>query len=289
MKTRNFTLCALGLAAAFTFGGAVTASAQATSQTRIPVRKDDPQQQPMKVDTVRIQGRTDTVMVRSRPDTVVRTVDRVRYDTVMQMRPLMPLSRLFLGLGGGVAIPMNNWRNSTKDGPALHAHLGLFPGAGMLGVRFDGDVGLLHRRETDCKTCPNPRYYQGSGNLVLRMPLDRTSKLNPVIYALAGGGVTKFQNFLAYQRNGKLVTAGGDTYVPFTAGVAPGTTGPSIAVTAANRGSGSIFGHGQFGGGLELNVFSNAHLFTEGKYTIIKTNGGNSHTFPVIAGFNFGW
>ena len=289
MKTRNFALCALGLAAAITFGGAATASAQARSTTRIPVRKDEGPQA-VKVDTVRLPGRVDTVMVRVRPDTVIRTVTGpVRYDTVMQARPLMPLSRLYFGLGAGVGIPMNNWRNSTKDGPALHAHLGLFPGAGMLGFRLDGDAAFLHHRDTDCKTCPDPRVYQGSGNLVLRMPLDRTSKLNPVIYALAGGGVTKFQNFLAYQRNGKLVTAGGDTYVPFTAGPPPGATGTAIAVSTANRGSGSLFGHGQAGAGLELNVFNSAHLFVEGKYTMIKTNGGNSHLWPVVAGFNFGW
>src|SRR3954469_11981953 len=40
MKTRNFVLSALGLAAAITFGGAERASAQGRSTTRIPVRKE---------------------------------------------------------------------------------------------------------------------------------------------------------------------------------------------------------------------------------------------------------
>ena len=127
MKTRNFALCALGLAAAITIGGAETASAQAASQKRIPVRKDAPAEAAMpahvdtirivRVDTVTIRGRTDTVTMRMRPDTVIQ----------MQMLPLQRLPGLYLGLGGGVAIPMNNWRNSTKDGGAVQGILGWFP------------------------------------------------------------------------------------------------------------------------------------------------------------------
>src|SRR5215210_5055958 len=67
MKTRNSALCALGLAAALTLGGAVTAAAQDTtrarSQTRIPVRKDQP---------APVQALVDTVTI-TRTDTVVRT------------------------------------------------------------------------------------------------------------------------------------------------------------------------------------------------------------------------
>src|SRR3954464_2649654 len=60
MKTRKSALCALGLAAALTLGGAVTASAQVTDttgrarpQTRIPIRKDQPAPPP-RVDTVTV-------------------------------------------------------------------------------------------------------------------------------------------------------------------------------------------------------------------------------------------
>ena len=287
MKTRNFVLCAFGLAAAISLGGAATASAQARPERRIPVRKDERPE--VHVDTIRLPGRVDTVMVRSRPDTVIRTITgATRYDTVTLAPPIMKLPGVFFGLGGGVGIPMNNWRNSTKDGPALHAHLGMYPGTSAVGFRLDGDAAFLHHRDTDCRTCPNPRVYSGSANLLVRFPLDRTSKLNPVIYALGGGGLDKFQNFLAYQANGKLVTAGGDTYVPFAAGPPPGTTGAAIAVTTANRGTKSLFYHWDAGAGLDFNL-GGAHMFVEGKYVAINTIGGNSHLWPVVAGFNFGW
>ena len=89
MKTRNFALCALGLAAAISFGGAETASAQAKSQKRIPVRKEAPPAEVPKVDTVRIVS-VETVTVRSRPDTV--TI-RTRPDTIVRME-MIPLKRL---------------------------------------------------------------------------------------------------------------------------------------------------------------------------------------------------
>ena len=60
MKNK-LSLSVLGLAAAFTFGGAVTAAAQRSpSQTRIPVRKGEstPVETP-RVDTVRVTVRDD--------------------------------------------------------------------------------------------------------------------------------------------------------------------------------------------------------------------------------------
>ena len=129
MKTRNFVLCALGLAAAITFGGAETASAQAQSQRRIPVRKDAPVEAPVahvdtirivRVDTVTMRGRTDTVTIRMRPDTVMQ----------MQMLPIQRLPGLYFGLGAGVAIPMNN--RSAR----------LF---GMTGKRITSDRSAIYR------------------------------------------------------------------------------------------------------------------------------------------------
>ncbi|MEO6435213.1 MAG: hypothetical protein ABIP55_05570, partial [Tepidisphaeraceae bacterium] len=212
MKTRNFALCSLGLAAAITLGGAATASAQVRSDRRIPVRKDQPAEPaPMKVDTVRIvrvdtvtvRGRTDTVTIRSRPDTIRE----------MQMIPARGLPGLYFGIGAGAAIPYDSWRNSVKDGPDVQVQLGWFPRNGMLGLRADGNAAFLSNRDTNCRTCPKPKVYSGSGDVVLRFPLDRLSKLNPVLYFLGGGGITKFQNFLPYtSRDNKVVNAGGDTY-----------------------------------------------------------------------------
>ena len=297
MKTRNFVLSALGLTAAFTFGGAETASAQARSQTRIPVRKDAPPMEMAKPDTVFIRSKPDTVMMMGRTDTV--TV-RMRPDTVMRMEypPLGTMPGFEFGLGGGIAVPMNDWRNSTKDGPAAHVHLGFFPGMGALGLRFSGDAGFMSHRDTDCRNCPDPRVYSGAADVVLRFPVDRQGKLNPILYFLGGGGVDKFSNFLAYQADNVTVTAGSDTYAPFTAGPPPGVPGgTAVQITTANRGSKSLFYHYDVGAGLELGR-GDVRFFIESKYTTINTSSlarnatttsgtHNSHYFPIIAGINF--
>ena len=280
MKNRNFALCALGLAAAITFGGAATASAQATSTKRIPVRKDEPQQ-PVHVDTVRIQGRTDTVMVRMRPDTVVRMVDRVRYDTTMVMPPLMRLPTAYFGLGAGIAMPMNNWRNTTKDGFGLQAQAGYFPKNGTIGIRGDVNYSWLNKRETDCKPCADPRILAGSLDLVARFPLDQRSKLNPVVYILGGGGVDKIFDFIAYRNtDNKVVTAGTATQL------STATSYPGLAVTTASRGTKSSFFHYEGGAGLDVSL-GGLHTFVETKYSTLNTINGKSHYWPTIFGLKF--
>ena len=214
MKTRNFALCALGLAAAITFGGAATASAQARSDTRIPVRKDQPAPEPPKVDTIRIvrvdtvtlRGRVDTVTIRTRPDTVIQ----------MQMLPVQKLPGWYFGLGAGVAIPYSSYRSSTKDGFDLQGQVGWFPKDAAFGLRLNGDGNFYNNRDTDCPLCPNPKQFQLGLDALLRFPLDRTSKLNPVLYFLGGGNVNWYSDFLPYRNRGNtVVTAGSNTYLAY--------------------------------------------------------------------------
>ena len=284
MKTRNFVLSALGLAAAITFGGATQASAQAKSQKRIPVRKDDkPAETPMamKPDTVFIRSKPDTVMMRMRPDTVMM---RMKPDTVMQMQmlPLQRLPGLYFGLGGGVAIPMNNWRASTKDGPSAQAQIGWFPKDGSIGIRADGLANFFGRRETDCPLCPKPKLYEANADLVLRVPLDRTSHINPVVYFMAGGGLDKFTDFLPYKNtDGKIVSAGGDTYLNY-----PGLLLSTTSGAANFRGDKTLFFNYNAGAGLDFTL-ADLHFFTETKFTTINTTKGNSHYWPVTIGLKF--
>jgi hypothetical protein len=277
MKTRNFVLCALGLAAAITFGGAQTASAQAKSQKRIPVRKDAPPAEVVapKPDTVRIV-RVDTFTIRSRPDTV--TI-RMRPDTVIQMQvlPLQKLPGVYFGIGAGVATPMNSWRNPSKDGLDLQGQVGWFPKDGMIGLRADVNYAMINHRDTGCAACPDTKVIGGSADVVFRMPLDRTSKLNPVLYVLGGGGLDKISDFLPYRNTENLiVTAGENTYLTY----------PGLALTAATAGTKSMFFHYELGGGLDVNA-GPAHLFAESKYSTLNTINGNSHYWPTIAGFKF--
>ena len=282
MKTRNFALCALGLAAAITFGGAETASAQAKSQKRIPVRKDaPPAEMPVahvdtirivKVDTVTMRGRTDTVTMRMRPDTVMQ----------MQMLPIQRLPGVYFGLGAGVAIPMNDWRNSTKDGPAVQGQLGWFPQDGALGIRVDGLANFFARRETDCPLCPSPKLYEGNADLVLRFPLDRTSHINPVVYFMGGGGLDKFTDFLPYRSSSAaVVSAGGDTYLTY-----PGLPLSATAGAANFRGDKTLFFNYNAGAGLDFTM-AGLKWYVETKYTTINTTKGNSHYWPTIVGLKF--
>lgn len=273
MKTRNSALCALGLAAAITLGGAVTAAAQDTtrarSQTRIPVRKDQAPVQ-ARVDTVTIT-RTDTV-VRTRTDTV--TVTRVDTVTRIEELPLQPLGSFQFGLGVGAALPTGDWRNVTKDGFDIHAHLGWFPGASVFGLRLDGDYVSMGGRDEDCSGCPGAKLMSVSGNAVLRFALDRKSPVNPQFYVLGGGGLDWFQDFTPYrttERPPVLVTAGADTYRG-AGSVAPGTSALE---------DDQLY-HWDIGGGIQLGRF-----FIESKYVSINTTGKSSAYVPIIVGLNF--
>jgi hypothetical protein len=264
MKTRNSAWYALGLAAAITLGSAFEASAQAAprkprprarSQRQIPVRKEVAA--PVAThDTVTIT-RVDTVTVR-RVDTVSTTV--MRYDTVTRMvyPPLQRLPGLFFGVGAGANIPMNNIRGYFKDSWAVQGQAGYFPGTSPLGLRVDGTFGKISHREKDCRNCNDPSVWTLGGDVLLRFPLDRTSKLNPVIYAFGGGGWSHF----------------GDITIP-----------QQIVLIAPGQNINVSGGHGYWdvGPGVDFSL-GGLHLYAEGRYMTIMTNGTNTHMFPVYGG-----
>jgi hypothetical protein len=276
MKTRNFALCALGLAAAITFGGAATASAQAKSQQRIPVRKEaapEPVVQTrvdtiriVRVDTVTLRGRVDTVTIRTRPDTVVQ----------MQALPIQKLPGLYFGIGGGIASPFKNLRHANHDGYDVNGQIGWFPKDGALGIRADAEAAFFSHRSGDCPLCPDPKLYTGEADLVLRFPIERTSHFNPVWYFFGGGGIDKWSDFIPFKDGSSVVVAGDETYKSF----------PGLPLTAAQVGTKSIFYHWDAGTGFDFNA-GPAHMFIETKFVSINTTGGESQFIPTIIGFKF--
>jgi hypothetical protein len=276
MKTRNSALFALGLAAALTLGGAMTASAQDTttrarSQRRIPVRKEQPAPQPARVDTVTIT-RTDTV-VRTRTDTV--TVTRVDTVTRIEELPLQRLPGWQFGLGTGMDIPTKEWLNVNSIGWTAHAHLGWFPGTSPVGIRVDGDYSNFGARELDCPNCGSTSLWQLSGALEWRIPLDRKSKVNPQIYFLGGGGFDWFSDFIPYRKqdnSGTIVTAGSKTVTGI----------PGIPAVVVSTDDGGTFYHWSVGGGVQLGGF-----FLESQYKSINTDGASSAHVPVLVGWNW--
>ncbi len=276
MKTRNSALFALGLAAALTLGGALTAHAQDTtgtrrarSQKRIPVRKEQPAPQPVRVDTVTIT-RTDTV-VRTRTDTV--TVTRVDTVTRIEELPLQQLPGWQFGLGTGMDIPTGAWLQANKIGWTGHAHIGWFPGTSPVGIRVDGDYTNFGAQDW-CTSCNSTSLWQLSGVLEWRIPLDRKSKVNPQIYFLGGGGFDWFSDFIPFrQSDGTFVTAGSKTVTTLPAGF------PAVIVSSTGGGT---KGHWSLGGGVQLGGF-----FIESQYKSINTDGGNSNHVPVLVGWNW--
>jgi hypothetical protein len=271
MKTRNSVLYALGLAAAITLGGAVSANAQAkkTTTKKKTVKRAQPAQAiPVtkgptvaKVDTV-IVTRVDTVTLR-RIDTVTTTT--LRTDTVTRMvyPPLAKLPGLFFGIGAGAEIPMNDIRGVVKDSWGLQGQVGYFPGASPLGIRADATYGQLGARKTDCATCSSPKVWTIGGDVILRMPLDRTSKINPVIYVFGGGGWNDFSSVDNRQT----------------------TALNSLTCTAAQN---PCFKNGgkaywDVGPGVDFSL-GGLHLYAEGKYMTILADGKNLHMFPVFGG-----
>ena len=269
MKTRNSALFALGLAAAITLGGAASAGAQAkkktvrkttkraVSQKSIPVTKDVVT---AKTDTVTVT-RVDTVIVR-RADTVTNTVMRVDTVTRMVYPPLAKLPGLFFGLGAGANIPMNDIRGYFKDSYAVQGQVGYFPHESMFGIRADGTWGKISHRERDCKSCNDPSVWTLGGDLLLRFPIDRQGKLNPVLYVLGGGGYTNFGDItkpgqLVNTGKGLLDVSGGHTYWD---------VGPGVDFTLAGL-----------------------HLYAEGRYMSISNDVKTVHMFPVYGGLKFGY
>lgn len=266
MKTRNSALFALGLAAAITLGGAASAGAQAkkktvkkraVSQKSIPVTKDVVT---AKTDTVTVT-RVDTVIVR-RADTVTNTVMRVDTVTRMVYPPLAKLPGLFFGLGAGANIPMNDIRTRFKDSYAVQGQVGYFPNESMFGARVDGTWGKISHRDQDCRGCKDPSVWTLGGDLLLRFPLDRQGKLNPVLYFLGGGGYANFGDI----STGSKVPLGNNKYLDVSGGHTYWDVGP----------------------GIDINLFG-LHTYAEGRYMSISNDLKTVHMFPVYGGLKFGF
>ena len=184
----------------------------------------------------------------------------MRYDTVTRMvyPPLQRLPGVFFAFGAGSDIVMNDIRGTFKDSYAGQAQLGYFPMNSPLGVRVDGTFGRIVHRERDCRGCADPSLWTVGGDVILRMPLDRTSKLNPVLYVFGGGGWANF---------GKI-------------------TSPAQLVRCCTSGPIDVSGGHSYwdvGPGVDFNV-GGLHMYAEGRYMTIMTKNKNAHMFPVYGG-----
>jgi hypothetical protein len=159
---------------------------------------------------------------------------------------------------------MNNIRALVKDSWGVQGQVGYFPMNSPLGVRVDATYGRLKNRERDCPTCLSAKLFTIGGDLILRLPLDRTSKLNPVLYVFGGGGYAKFSSvdprYTAFFR-APTEPLWNDT------GKAYWDVGPGVDFSIPGLG--------------------NLHFYAEGKYYTILTERKHVHVFPVYGGLKF--
>jgi hypothetical protein len=210
-------------------------------------------------DTITVT-RVDTVTIR-RVDTVATTV--MRYDTVTRMvyPPLAKLPGTFFGIGAGANIPMNNIRAVLKDSWAVQGQVGYFPGDSPLGLRADATFGQFGHRETDCAGCKDPKMWTVGADVILRWPIDRQGKLNPVLYVFGGGGWASLSD--VDPRQTAFFTRSVEPNLK-TGGKAYWDVGPGVDFTL---------------GGL--------HFYAEGRYMTIMTDRASAHAFPVYGGLKF--
>ena len=254
----------------------MTASAQDTtrarSQRRIPVRKEQPAPQPVRVDTVTIT-RTDTV-VRTRTDTV--TVTRVDTVTRIEELPLQRLPGWQFGLATGLDIPTGAWLQSNRLGWTGHAHLGWFPGTSPVGIRSmvitatsAHRIGARTAARRRCGSCRESSC--GVSRSIGRARSIRRSTSSAA--AVSIGSTTSFRIEPERSHDRERQAARPSRRERFRR---------VFRSPSSRRTSGGTFGHWSLGGGVQLGGF-----FIESQYKSINTNNGNSNHVPVLVGWNW--
>lgn len=157
-------------------------------------------------------------------------------------------AQVSVGVGGGVTIPLGDFGDVAKTG--WH---------GLAVVGYDMPSGLGVRGD----------FYYGQNKLDIT-GADAKAKL-------AGG----FGNILYHFKS-----AGVTPYVLGSIGFmnvkAEGSNGGVTASTSSTK-----IGFGG-GAGLQFKAGTDSHIFVEGRYITINTEGGNTNFIPITVGISFG-
>jgi hypothetical protein len=265
MTLRNGSMIKLGVGAALLVGMAASASAQVTSDRRVPVTKDARGGDVVvRVDTV-YQYRTDTMRV-FRTDTLRTTV--TRYDTTrIETMPgwVNRVGGLYFGLGLGGSHPHGALSRGNATGYSAQAQLGVQPLGSPLGFRVDANYAQFGEIENYAGLGADPDVINGNANLVLKIPMFRGRFPNFSIYATGGGSYSTFKD-LRIEQN-------------------PGTTSALNNVVISNKWS-DRWGWNA-GGGAALQ-WGRTELFLESRVIqFTQTNTPNSRQIPFILGVNW--
>jgi opacity protein-like surface antigen len=273
MFNRNAVLFVAGAAifaldAAAVVAQDTTTKRRPTSSQRITIRKEQPGEVQLRVDTVysyktdtlRLPGRTDTV-------TVTRTVTRV--DTVQVPMPqiLTQIGGFYFGLGAGPALPTASFNDSDHPGWRLEGQVGIDPLGSWLGGRLSAGYNR-YTPHTWVKTIlDDAQMWNVALDAKVRgikiQPLNRRAQ----IYGVGGVTWSRFKNIL--ENDDGQLSVGNNLFIP-------GTLGP--ADTDWHSGWGY-----NLGGGVEFG-FSRTNIFIESRVTSFKGQNTMITHVPVILG-----
>lgn len=265
---------------------AATANAQDTTRTRstqrIPVRKEAGGEV-MRPSAPTPVPRVDTVTL-TRVDTVTKTQTQTvtRYDTVTVTREVAPTwsypGGMYIGLAGGSASPTGNVRDSYKTGFNVLVPIGWQSSSGHVGLQVDlGYTRLTGRTFASIAgnttggaeiTNQDPTVWSAVGNLKIKFPFGGPKRAS--VYALAGGGVYKFNDYAGFTNDGLSQAATADHR-----DLARTTIDADITQAGANAGLGVSW------------MLGNAEWFLESRYVGAFTSGALTRWVPINLGVNF--
>jgi hypothetical protein len=289
MINRNALLLVAGAAIFALDASVASAQAKPRSTKRIPITKEGPGEKMERVDTVTVY-RTDTLRMMGRVDTVMRTMTNTvtRVDTVTMNVPMVArhFGGVYLGLGGGTALPFGAIRTVNNPGVMGQVNLGYQPLNSPLGIRLDGGYTRYSDNADYDFIGPKADMLNANADLRLNLPIFNSflgSAVRFTPYAIGGGSWLHFRELRMQLRPG----FGG--VGPQHAEIAGDKTGVVTPTQASINDPGW---HGAWGwnagGGLAIHA-GKKELFAEAR-AVHFTKGdryGTSWHVPITFGINF--
>jgi hypothetical protein len=200
MRLRYTSNALIGAAAVLSLGASL-ASAQATSQRRIPISKEAPGEVARRVDTVTVY-KTDTLRLTGetvyRTDTVRVTNTVTRVDTVIPPAPPVRLpGGFYFGVGGGVMAPNGALFTPNSAGPSAQAQIGWQGARSLLGLRLDGNWAKPGEDSFYSTYQADPDIVNLNGDVKLQLPwfhhlFGQTPSFS--VYGIGGGSYIMYKN-----------------------------------------------------------------------------------------------
>src|SRR5215510_6841938 len=247
-----------------------TTARRPKSTQRIPIKKEQPGEVQLRVDTV-YSYRTDTLRLPGRVDTVTVTRTVTRVDSVqIPLPPITQIGGFYFGLGAGPALPTASFNDSDHPGWRLEGLVGVDP----LGSWFGGRLSAGYNRYTPHTWVQNIIDDAQMFNVGLDAKV-RFIGLQPLnhraqIYAIGGLSWNRFKDIL--ENDDGQLSVGNRLFLP-------GTLGPADHDWHAGWGY-------NLGGGVEFG-FKRTNLFLESRATSFKGQNTMITHVPIILGVSW--